>query len=105
MEALAAPDFCVLCQNMKKMHLLTFEKDKEDDQLFIHADSEGIRILLKSLNHLLDKIENGMIDHDHLMTDDWGGWELSNEIQDKEGKTKLIHHVKIIGWPSKENNE
>ena len=67
-------------------HLLAFEKDKEDDRLIIHADSEGVRILIKSLNHLLDKIEKGTADHDHLMTDDWGGWELSNENKIKKIK-------------------
>jgi len=35
-------------------------------------------------------------EHLHLMTEDWGGEELSNNKQNK--KTELIHHVKIFKW-------
>ena len=83
------------------MHLLTFEKSTDSDELIIHADSDGLKILIKSLKQLLEKTESGKTDHDHLMTDKWGGWELSNAPQQSDGSTKIIHHVKIYGWPDR----
>jgi len=72
-------------------HTLTFELD-EDNQLFIYGDEKGLRYLIGRLERLLAQTEAGQLDHDHLMTVDWGGNELSSESQVDE---TLIHHVKL----------
>ncbi len=79
-----------------KEHLLCFVID-DNDQLFIHADAAGIDLLMRSLSHIRKKIDENNCDHDHLMTESWGGWELTEPAAcKKEGR--IIHHVKIYGW-------
>lgn len=73
--------------------MLTFEWDKDSEQLEIHLDSKGLQALVKQINKMSDCEGNN---HLHLMTDDWGGEELSNEKQN--AKSQLIHHVKIFKW-------
>jgi hypothetical protein len=73
--------------------------------LFIHADEKGLDILIKSLEEIRNKVRAKELEHDHLMTEDWGGRELTSEAQNTEGETELIHHVKIYGWTSPEGNK
>lgn len=74
-----------------KTFTLVFELGPERDELFIHADQEGIRRLQEHLDALL-KGEP----HVHLKTPAWGGDELGEEVQRKEDK--LLNHVKIFCW-------
>ena len=76
-------------------YVLCFVTDK-DGQLFIHADRQGLAHLIRSLQSIEKKVEAGVCEHDHLMTDAWAG----NELSEKQGiqKGELIHHVKIFGW-------
>ncbi len=73
--------------------MLTFEWDKESEQLEIHADAKGLNELVAQLKKL-SGYEGG--DHLHLMTGDWGGDELSSEKQNSNAE--LINHVKIFKW-------
>ena len=73
--------------------MLTFEWDKGDQKLEIHADSEGLRHLLNQVEKLVCVKGN---EHLHLMTEDWGGEDLSDDKQN--AKSELIHHVKIFKW-------
>jgi hypothetical protein len=80
----------------KPDHILSFATDKEGDELFIHADAKGLDHLIRSLTHIRRKMDEDVCDHDHLMTDAWGGTELSERSM--AGGVHLIHHVKIYGW-------
>ena len=73
--------------------MLTFEWDKETEQLEIHADKNGLNELTEKLKNLSG---NEGEEHLHLLTEDWGGSELSSDKQNE--KAKLIHHVKIFKW-------
>ena len=73
--------------------MLTFEWDKDSEQLEIHTDSEGLKELVKQIKKLTSVEGN---EHLHLMTEDWGGEELSSSKQNE--KSELIHHVKIFKW-------
>ena len=65
--------------------------------LAVHADSEGLAILIAQLERLKQKVDVGLCDHDHLHTDAWAGDELSETTGcEKEGD--VVHHVKIYGW-------
>jgi len=79
----------------KTDHLLSFATDK-DGQLFIHADIAGVDHLIRSLTHFRQKLHEGVCEHDHLMTEGWGGTGLTEQTLDKGAQT--IHHVKIYGW-------
>lgn len=73
--------------------MLTFEWDKDSEKLEIHADSEGLQELAKQIKKL-EHIKGN--EHLHLMTEDWGGNELSGDKQNE--KSELIHHVEIFKW-------
>ena len=71
-------------------YTLTFEIS-EGNSIEIHADSEGLKMLIQILQKTF---KTG--DHEHLMTEDWGGDELSNE---KQGPNNILcNHVKIMKW-------
>lgn len=76
--------------------MLTFESDKTNDQLEIHGDKEGLLKLAKILTDMAGQNES---EHRHLMTQDWGGSELTNEKQGLDNN--LYHHVKIFFWKPK----
>jgi len=76
-------------------HLLSFELNDNKDQLLIHGDEAGLRLLISTLDKLINHhTQDGHFDHDHLMTSAWGGWELSPE---NKGGT-VINHVKVYCW-------
>ena len=76
-------------------HFLTFEVSKDQDEVIVHADERGLRFLAQVASRLADTIANGECDHTHLMTEEWGGDELSAERQGTD--STLVHHVKVIG--------
>jgi hypothetical protein len=80
----------------KPDHILSFATGKDGDQLFIHADAEGLDHLIRTLTQLRRKIDEDVCDHTHLMTDAWAGSELSERSM-ADG-VHVIHHVKIYGW-------
>lgn len=73
--------------------MLSFEWDAHSDQLEIHADKEGLDQLLLLLTRLSNCDDEENI---HLMTEDWGGSELSNQKQNES--SILVNHVKVFKW-------
>lgn len=74
--------------------MLTFELADNGERLEVHGDQEGLRRLAQILTSLADEETP---DHAHLMTENWGGSGLSNEIQGLN--SALLHHVKVFVWP------
>ena len=80
---------------MPGRHLLTFELSEEGDELTIHGDPPGLRLLADRLTDLAAKAEvqsNPSVIN--LSTSVWGGNELSLEPQGAD--TRLIYQVKIV---------
>ena len=77
-------------------YTLSFATDADGDQVFIHADAAGLDHLIRALTGIRRKLEEDACDHDHLMTDAWGGHELSERTLDSDAR--VVHHVKIYGW-------
>ncbi len=77
-------------------YLLTFELSEEKDELHICTDEGGLDFLIQKLTRLREKMKTEESEHIHLMTEEWGGSELSSESQIGE----IINHVKIISWNS-----
>jgi len=73
--------------------LLTFEWDSNNETLEIHCNQKGLEKLKHMIDSLLVKKNS---DHVHLMTNEWGGNELSDEKQNTENE--IINHVKIFKW-------
>lgn len=78
---------------MPGRHLLTFELSEEGDELAIHGDPSGLRLLAQRLNDLASKAEGGAEGADQLSTSVWGGNELSLEPQGSN--TRLVYQVRI----------
>jgi hypothetical protein len=78
-----------------RKYLLTFELHEDDKakQLAIHGSPEGLENLANILLKLVKNTKEGHFNHDHLMSDQWGGTELTSGAQSKE--SELINHVKV----------
>jgi hypothetical protein len=85
---------------MPGRHLLTFELSKEGDELTIHGDPPGLRLLAERVSDLAAKAETQSSPTvAQLSTSVWGGNELSLEPQGTD--TRLIYQVKIVARPPK----
>lgn len=85
---------------MPGRHLLTFELSKEGDELTIHGDPPGLRLLAERLSELAAKAETqSNLSVTNLSTSVWAGNELSLEPQGTD--TRLIYQVKIVARPGK----
>lgn len=76
-------------------YVLTFVRGQEGE-LFMHADAKGLAVMIAALERLKKNAEEGLSEHDHLMTPAWGGSELSEKKGLESGE--LIHHLKMYGW-------
>lgn len=76
-------------------YLLTFELSKDGDELAIHLDEQGLVFLLSTL-HRLQNGSSPPPKHIHLMTNEWGGDELSNEAQSPS--STLLNKVDLRLW-------
>ena len=74
-------------------HLLTFEL--ESDRLVVHANRSGLRLLAERLLRLAESTPEGEHEHEHLMTPEWGGSELTSAQQ---GEGEVVHHVMVFCW-------
>jgi len=83
---------------MPGRHLLTFELSEEGDELTIHGDPPGLRLLAERVNHLAAQAEvQSNPSAIALSTSVWGGNELSLEPQGND--TRLIYQVRIVARP------
>lgn len=73
--------------------------DKDGNQVFIHLDKNGLDSFISDLKRLKLKLEQNECDHIHLMSEDWGGYDLSaTKLSNQEGEDNIVHHVKIYAW-------
>lgn len=72
--------------------LLTFELHPDGDELDVHLDAEGLKVL----RSVLDAVERTG-SHEHLMTPSWSGSELTEEKQDP--RATLLNKVTVHVWP------
>jgi hypothetical protein len=80
---------------MPGRHLLTFELSEQGDELTIHGDPAGLRLLAERVAELAAKAEtrsNPSVAQ--LSTSVWGGNELSLEPQGTD--TRLVYQVRIV---------
>jgi hypothetical protein len=75
--------------------LFTVEFDKKHEKVEIHLNSLGVDMLI---GHLEALKKHGVTENVHLMTEDWGGNELTNERQNSDDNIQLINHLKVFYW-------
>lgn len=80
------------------MRNLTVELNKDKDEVFIHGSPEGLRYLAQQLNVIAAAAEQHGKSHDHFMTEQWGGKELSSELHGGTESGFLINHLIVYGW-------
>ena len=66
------------------------------NEVFIHADKDGLTSLIETITSLRDDLEKGVCEHEHLMSEEWAGAQLSILTGTQEGA--LVNHVKICAW-------
>ncbi len=71
--------------------MLSFELCPSGDQIEIHADAEGIAFLVKTLQRV-----SATRQHDHLIAPEWGGQELTSELQKPDNES--IKKVTVVVW-------
>jgi|WetSurMetagenome_2_1015567.scaffolds.fasta_scaffold648069_1 hypothetical protein len=76
--------------------LLTFELTEGMDAIEIHADQQGLQDLIDRLLRLKNSLPGKSSEHEHLMTPNWGGTELT---QDKQSvNSTLINKGTVHLW-------
>ena len=77
--------------------MLTVEKDEDAQQVYIHGSPEKLRWLASRLEAIANQAEKSGHSHDHFMTEDWGGNELTNELLGNPESHSIINHLIIYG--------
>lgn len=78
--------------------MLTVEKDQNAEQIFIHGSPEQLRWLASRLEAIASETEKSGHAHDHFMTSEWGGSELTSEIQGGKESHEIINQLIVYGW-------
>ncbi len=73
--------------------MLTLETRQDGEMVALYGDPEGLRMFAAQLVSLIDQTRDGHFEHDHLMSQEWGGTSLSAEQQSADGR--IVHHLKI----------
>ena len=64
----------------------------------LHADKAGLDCLIARLQGLRAHLERAECEHDHFMSDDWGGQDLSQNNNIMEKDHLPVHHLKVFSW-------
>ena len=77
--------------------MLTVEKDNKAEQIYIHGSPEKLRWLASRIETIASEAEKTGHSHDHFMAPDWGGDELTNEVQGAKESHALVNHLIVYG--------
>ena len=83
-------------------YLLTVETDEKAEHVFIHGNPAGLRYLATRLEAIALSAEKHGQSHDHFMSEEWGGAELSGVIQGAKESSALINHLIVYCWEKNE---
>lgn len=81
-------------------HVLSVVLDPEHAVLNVHADRDGLALLRAILDRLIRDLDKGECPHEHLMTPEWGCWDLSSSMLKSESERgcRTVHQINIFGW-------
>jgi hypothetical protein len=72
--------------------------EKTGDVVHVHADKAGLDHLSRAIETLRASLERGECDHVHLMSNSWGGFDLTETRLDSESSASQVHHLEILAW-------
>ena len=64
----------------------------------LHADETGLDRLISTLQSLKAHLAKGECEHEHMMSEDWGGYGLSLANSSMAEGHLPVHHLKIYAW-------
>lgn len=80
--------------------MLAVEYDETGGTVIMAGNATALRALAKRLETLAAKAEGGQLDHDHLYSELWAGYDLASTLPDSASGGTIVHHVKIYGLPA-----
>ncbi len=78
--------------------MLTVEKEKKSEQIYIHGSPEKLKWLAQKILNIAEASESNGKAHEHFMTTEWAGDELTSELQGSEEEFSLINKLTIYSW-------
>jgi len=78
--------------------LLSVVAAETGDIVHIHADAAGLAHLAQAIELLRASLDRGECDHVHLMSNAWGGFDLTESKLQSEGSSSQVHHLEILAW-------
>lgn len=82
----------------RKRHLLSFVTDSTGTHLTVHADAEGVRLLISELQQLHESLVVDDCPHTHLFAPESFGELTNTKLEDQELEVNVVNHVKLYGW-------
>ena len=79
-------------------HLLSFVTSEDGTMVSVHLDLEGVKLLLKKLTGIREKLEENDCPHTHLFG--YNPWDELTQtmLQNQPSENTTVGHVKIYGW-------
>lgn len=78
--------------------MLTVEKDKSSEHIYIHGSPEKLKWLAQQILNIAEAGELNGKAHEHFMTSEWAGDELTSKIQGSEDEFSIINKLTIYSW-------
>jgi hypothetical protein len=66
----------------------------------VYGRPAALRALAQRLERLADRAEAGQVDHEHLYSEEWAGFDLATMSPDPASRAAIVHHVKISALPA-----
>jgi peroxiredoxin family protein len=83
-------------------HTLSFNASADGEEIEVHMSRKGLAILLKNLSQLQQAAESDSEAHVHLMSEEWGGWELDARQSDRQSRS--ANKVSLYLWQDEGDN-
>jgi hypothetical protein len=80
--------------------MIAVEFDEMACVVTVRGRPAALRALAQRLERLADKAEGGQLDHEHLYSEEWAGFDLATISPDPGSRATIVHHVKISALPA-----
>lgn len=80
--------------------LLSVSTDPAGQVVHLHGNLEGLKDLRRRLDERIGALEDGRVEHDHLLTEAWAGEELTATLLEQEASEgyRIVNELKLFAW-------